>query len=108
MNRYWLLLPCLGVLAGVSLPGAQPKTPRVLAFYSTDVERDHVDFALEALGFYSGAALHGHYGFAATTRWDDLNPERLKDVDLIPLSLERQTSCLKGRRSAASKTTDSE
>jgi type 1 glutamine amidotransferase len=83
MNRYWLLLPCLGVLAGVSLPGAQPKTPRVLAFYSTDVERDHVDFALEALGFYSGAALHGHYGFAATTRWDDLNPERLKDVDLV-------------------------
>jgi len=62
---------------------AQQAPPHVLAFYSTDVERDHVDFAVQAVKFFSEAAVRDHYSFASTTNWDDLNAERLKDVQVI-------------------------
>lgn len=55
----------------------------VLAFYSTNVEGDHVDFALQALKFFSDAANRDNFQFESTTNWDDLNPERLKGVQIV-------------------------
>lgn len=55
----------------------------VLAFYSTDVEKDHVMFAEQARKFFAaGAKMHG-YDFAATANWDDLNETRLKNVRVV-------------------------
>jgi type 1 glutamine amidotransferase len=55
----------------------------VLAFYSANVEMDHVMFAEEALAFYAKLAKQDGFDFASTTSWDDLNPDRLKDVQIV-------------------------
>jgi uncharacterized protein len=62
---------------------AQQAHLHVLAFYSTNVERDHVDFALQAVKFFGDAAKRDDFQFESTTNWDDLNPERLKDVQIV-------------------------
>jgi type 1 glutamine amidotransferase len=54
-----------------------------LAFYSTNVEKDHVLFAEEAIEFYTKVAKEDGFDFAATTNWDDLNASRLKDVQVV-------------------------
>lgn len=73
----------LAVVCAKSVAQAPPALPHVLAFYSTDVERDHVDFALQAVNFFTDAASRDHFQFASTTNWDDLNAERLKDVQIV-------------------------
>ncbi|WP_263354590.1 ThuA domain-containing protein [Acidicapsa acidisoli] len=55
----------------------------VLAFYSTNVEKDHVMFAEEAMQFYSKLAKSDGFDFATTTNWDDLNSIRLKNVQIV-------------------------
>jgi len=70
----------------VAIPGyvnAQSPPLRVLAFYSTNVERDHVDFALQALKFFADAASRDNFQFESTTNWDDLNADRLKQFRLV-------------------------
>ena len=62
---------------------AEPASLHVLAFYSTDVERDHVDFALQALKFFADGAKRDNFQFESTTNWDDLNPQRLKGVQIV-------------------------
>jgi type 1 glutamine amidotransferase len=47
------------------------------------VEQDHVDFARQALKFFADAAQRDDYRFESTTNWDDINPQRLKDVHLV-------------------------
>jgi type 1 glutamine amidotransferase len=69
----------LCVLSGVS----QTKTFRVLAFYSTNVEQDHVDFAVQAISFFQAAAERDHFTFKATTNWNDLNTAKLKDYQVV-------------------------
>jgi type 1 glutamine amidotransferase len=73
----------LAVVCAKSVAQTPPALPHVLAFYSTDVERDHVDFALQAVKFFTDAASRDHFQFASTTNWDDLNAERLKDVQIV-------------------------
>jgi len=74
----------LFVVAVLSLAAhAQPPSFRVLAFYSENVEHDHVDFAHQALRFYSAAAQRDHFEFASTRNWDDLNPANLAHYQLI-------------------------
>ena len=50
---------------------ATPPAPafKVLAFYSTTVEGDHVDFAQDAIRFYSGLAARQHFQFDTTSDW---------------------------------------
>lgn len=67
----------------VALSAHAQKPLHVLAFYSTNVELDHVTFAQQAIGFFSSLATHDHFDFTATSNWDDLNPDRLKDVQLV-------------------------
>jgi uncharacterized protein len=72
-------------LAVLLAPFAQAQQPvfHVLAFYSEKVERDHVDFAHQAITFYTAAAQRDHFDFASTTNWDDLNIVNLGQYQLI-------------------------
>jgi uncharacterized protein len=74
------------LLAIAALPGFASGPQRsfsVLAFYSTNVEHDHVEFAEQALRFFSNVAKRDHYKFGATANWEDLNAARLEHVDVI-------------------------
>jgi type 1 glutamine amidotransferase len=64
---------------------AQQQQPRfhVLAFYSETVEHDHVDFAHQAITFFTAAAKRDHFDFETTKSWDDLNPTTLAKYQLI-------------------------
>jgi len=62
---------------------AQSTSFKVLAFYSTDVESDHVDFAKQALQFFAESAQKNHFSFASTTRWDDLTATSLSQYQVI-------------------------
>jgi len=46
---------------------------RALAFFSTTVESDHVDFAHNAIGFYSALAARNGYTLDTTTNWENCN-----------------------------------
>ena len=56
---------------------------RVLAFYSTHAEADHVEFAEQAVRFYAEVASRRHFTLESSTNWDDLTPQRLKGVDVV-------------------------
>jgi type 1 glutamine amidotransferase len=78
------LLLAVIVLAAAPVNVVSQKAPlRVLAFYSTNVERDHVDFAMQAVKFFADAAKRDNFQFESTTNWDDLNAERLKPVQIV-------------------------
>src|SRR5580704_4332788 len=71
---------------GVCLECANSRTRarfQVLAFYSTDVESDHVKTANDALDFYRGLAAKNNFVFDATTDWGKLNDKDLKLYNLI-------------------------
>src|SRR5579871_2906743 len=69
-------------LAAAAIP-CQSAPFRVLAFYSTNVEGDHVDFARQAIPFFQEMAKRDRFTFRTTTNWDDLNPAVLKDCDVV-------------------------
>jgi uncharacterized protein len=77
-----LLLLALTVF-GTTAAVAQAHSFRVLAFYSTNVEPDHVDFAVEALPFFQAMASRDHFSFTATTNWNDLNAEVLRNYQVV-------------------------
>jgi type 1 glutamine amidotransferase len=56
---------------------------KVLAFYSTDVEPDHVKTAKDALAFYSDLAAKHNFQLDTTTDWNKLNENDLKPYRLI-------------------------
>jgi uncharacterized protein len=62
---------------------AQQVPLHVLAFYSTDQERDHVMFAEEAVQFFTNNAKKDNLDFQWTTNWNDLNSSRLKGVQIV-------------------------
>ena len=76
-----------GILTAVfvttMLSHAQSSDFRVLAFYSTHVEQDHVDFAKQAIAFYQDLARREHFSFETTTDWNDLSPKVLKNYQVI-------------------------
>lgn len=69
----------------VSDGAAATKDPafKALAFYSTDVEPDHVHTANDALAFYRDLAAKNNFVFDATTDWTKLNEKDLKPYQLI-------------------------
>jgi type 1 glutamine amidotransferase len=80
------LIFALAILALAFTPAiAQSKKAplHVLAFYSANSERDHVDFAERAVKFFADAAKRDNFQFEFTTNWEELNSERLKNVDLV-------------------------
>jgi type 1 glutamine amidotransferase len=83
IRRIHFMLAILVLLMAPAVAIGEPAPLHVLAFYSTDVEQDHVDFALQALKFFADAAKRGDFQFESTTNWDDLNPERLKGIQIV-------------------------
>jgi type 1 glutamine amidotransferase len=54
-------------------PAAKFPKFRVLAFYSTTVEPDHVDFARDAIRFYAAQAARENFALDTTSHWDNGN-----------------------------------
>jgi type 1 glutamine amidotransferase len=82
-KRIYLVFAVFALMAAPAMVLAEPPTLHVLAFYSTNVERDHVDFAQQALAFFADAAKRDNFQFESTTNWDDLNPQRLQGVQVV-------------------------
>lgn len=82
VRRFLLSLVVAVQFAGAPLFGQQTRF-KVLAFYSENTEPDHVQFAQGAVKFLSGRAASEHFTFDATTKWEDLNDERLKRYQLV-------------------------
>ncbi len=84
MTLQRLLLFLLMAIFFASLhTSAQQTRFRVLAFYSENTEPDHVQFAQQAVTFLRERAASEHFTFEATTQWQDLNDERLKNCQLV-------------------------
>jgi uncharacterized protein len=84
MTRRLIFYLAILALAGMPAIAAAKVAPlHVLAFYSTNSERDHVDFAEQAVKFFTDAAKRDHFQFESTTNWDELNAQRLKGVDVV-------------------------
>jgi uncharacterized protein len=84
MRRY-LRAAAIFVFAFVAMSSAhaQNATFRVLAFWTTDGEVDHSDFARQALEFFTEAAGRDHFEFRATTDWKEMNPETLAKTQVV-------------------------
>src|SRR5258708_33244744 len=78
-----LLAAALPLLFGSMTVVAQEPAFKVLAFYSTDVEPDHVHTANDALAFFRGLGAKNNFTFDATTDWAKLNENDLKPYRLI-------------------------
>jgi type 1 glutamine amidotransferase len=84
MIRRTLVFCLLALLASSAITTfAQSRPLHVLAFYSTNVEQDHVDFALQAIPFFQAMAKRDHFDFIATSNWNDMNPETLKQYQVV-------------------------
>ncbi len=72
-------------LLGLGANGTAANEPdfKVLAFYSTDVEPDHVKTAKDALAFYQELAAKSNFTLDTTTDWSKLNENDLKPYRLI-------------------------
>jgi len=80
-----LLVFLLVALASLSpsVSAAQQNSFQVLAFYTDKGEPDHIDFAKQALPFFTELAKKNDFHFEATTRWEDLNAEKLTKFQLV-------------------------
>jgi len=84
MNRWrTIVFPLLLIQFVAGLSFGQQARFKVLAFYSATTEPDHVRFAQDAVKFLTERAAREHFAFDVTTRWEDLNDERLKSCQLI-------------------------
>jgi uncharacterized protein len=85
MTRCFLLSFLATLFAFVPQTAHAQQQPRfhVLAFYSETVEHDHIDFAHQAIKFYTDAAKRENFEFTATKNWDDLNPTTLAKYQLV-------------------------
>ncbi len=82
-ENFPILLLSLTVLFSPNAALAQQPRFKVLAFYSTSVEPDHLLFAESALKFFSEAAQKNNFTFDSTTRWDDMNDSNLGQYQVI-------------------------
>lgn len=82
LNRIKTLL-CL--LMGLSLFRAEAQTPqfKVIVFYSKAGERDHLDFAYNAIDFYKELGKKKHFTVDTTSSWKNLNIDFLKNYQVV-------------------------
>lgn len=84
MIRRLFTVGLLSLLACPSIKSfGQIRSFHVLAFYSTNVEQDHVDFAMQAIPFFQAMAKRDHFDFKATSNWNDMSPATLKQYQVI-------------------------
>lgn len=82
IRRTWSFLLAILFVAPLAALAEAPAF-HVLAFYSTKVEPDHVDFATGAIPFFQKMAEKDHFSFEATTDWNQMNAENLKKYELV-------------------------
>ena len=84
---WYAVVLCAGtLLAGIASAQAvsvEAVRPKVLIFYSLNVETDHVLFALDALRFYAAMAEKENFALDATTNLQDFNDDNLKQYKLV-------------------------
>ncbi len=80
--RVFVAVTIFAVLFGSVTLAAEPAF-KVLAFYSTDVESDHVNTANDAIAFYRELAAKDNFVFDVTTDWNKLNDNELKPYQLV-------------------------
>ena len=82
-----LLLPLtlltFAILVAPIVSFSQQPAFHVLAFYTDKGEKDHIDFGMQALVFYTALAKREHFAFEATTHWEEMNADRLKNVQVV-------------------------
>jgi uncharacterized protein len=83
MTRLIRLFGILTLFMATVVSHAQSSRFHVLAFYSTTVEQDHVDFAQQAIPFFQDLAKREHFTFNTTTDWNNLNPEVLARYQVV-------------------------
>lgn len=71
------------VIASPLFTQPPPEPARVLALYSTNVESDHVEFARQAIPFFSDLAHQQNIQFESSTNWDELASSRIKQYKMI-------------------------
>lgn len=76
-------LAVVSLLLGASVALAQAPAFRALAFYSTNVEPDHVRTGNEGLAFFRDLAAIDNFVFDTTMDWDKLNHNDLKPYQVI-------------------------
>src|SRR5260370_42092594 len=62
---------------------AQQTRFKVLAFYSETTEPDDVQFSRDAVKFLGACAARELFTIDATTKWEDLNDDRLESYQLV-------------------------
>jgi uncharacterized protein len=62
---------------------SQPARYKVIAFYTTTVESDHVDFARDALAFFSKLSKERDFEFDSTSDWSNINAAFLSGYQLV-------------------------
>ncbi len=79
MRKYLVSIAlCLASAAGQPAP-----PPRVLLFFSLNVEADHALFATDALKFFAEVGDKNNLHVEATSIWSDMNDENLKQYQLV-------------------------
>ena len=81
--RRFVLLALFTTHFAVAASFCQQPRFKALAFYTTQGEPDHIQFARDAIKFFSERAAKENFIFESTTRWDDLNDDRLKGYQLV-------------------------
>jgi YVTN family beta-propeller protein len=84
MKRYFvtLLLSLVSMFPSTGTFGQQTSF-KVLAFYSTKVEPDHLLFAEGALKFFSDFSAKNNFTFDSTSNWDDMNEFNLRKYQVV-------------------------
>jgi len=77
------LIACASMALAVPALFGQQSRFKVLAFYSETTEPDHVQFAHDAVKFLTERAAKEHFLFESTSKWEDLNDERLHGYQLV-------------------------
>ena len=84
IKRLIYLILLLAVLPGYSdSTSAQFPRFKVLAFYSNNVEPDHIDFARDAIKFFRELTIGDGFVFDTTSNMNDLNAEKLKNYPVV-------------------------
>jgi type 1 glutamine amidotransferase len=81
--RIKVLLCLLGGISMFSATIAQTPKFKVIAFYSKAGERDHLDFAYNAIDFYKELASKRNFILDTTSNWQNLNTGFLKNYQVV-------------------------
>jgi formylglycine-generating enzyme required for sulfatase activity len=80
MKKYLLTLLILSLLTPVFAQRAEFK---VLAFYSTNTDADHVSFSNDIRAFFKNLSVEKKFTFDATTDWTNLNEKFLSNYQAV-------------------------